>query len=61
MSKTPGKHETKESQKTATLGTAQILQKALMQKYKRFNIGNSIIRTMNSNYRIAAILYFLET
>jgi hypothetical protein len=30
-------------------------------KYSRFNIGNSAICTMNSNYRIAATLYFPET
>jgi hypothetical protein len=55
------KHEIKELQKTGTLGTAHILREVLMQKYKRFNTANSIICTMNSNYRIAATLYSIET
>jgi hypothetical protein len=47
--------------KTATLGTAHVLRKVLMQMYKRCNTGNSIICTMDNNYRIAATLYSLET
>jgi hypothetical protein len=34
----PGKHEVKELQKTATLGTAQIFRKVLMQKYNGFKL-----------------------
>jgi hypothetical protein len=30
-------------------------------QYSIFNIGNSVICTMNCNYRIAATLYSLET
>jgi hypothetical protein len=30
-------------------------------KYSRFNIGNRVICNVNGNYRIAAILYSLET
>jgi len=56
-----GKHEVKELQKTATLGTAHILRKVLMQKYNRFNIESNDISTMNSNNRIAATLYSLGT
>jgi hypothetical protein len=33
VSNIPGKHEVKELQKTAILGTAHILQKVLMEKY----------------------------
>ena len=35
---------------------AHILRKVLMQNYKRFNIRNSVIFTVNSNYRIAETL-----
>jgi hypothetical protein len=63
LSNIAGKHEIKELQKTGILGTAHILRKALMYKYKRFDFGNtsSIICTMNNNYRISATLYSLET
>jgi hypothetical protein len=57
LSNTSGKHEIEELQKTAILGTAHILRKVPMLNYKRLNIGNSIICTMNSNYRIAATVY----
>ena len=57
----PGKHETKEIQKTAISGTAHTLRNVLMQKYSTFNVGNSVLCTMKSNYRIAAILHSLET
>jgi hypothetical protein len=43
------------------LDTAHILREVLMHKYKRFDIWNNIICTMNSNYRTAATLYFLQT
>jgi hypothetical protein len=43
------------------MDTALILQKVLVWKCSRFNIGNSIICAMSSNYRIAATLYTLET
>jgi hypothetical protein len=58
LSNVPGKHEIKELQKTAILGTAHILWKVLIYKYNRFNIANSVICTINSNCRISAKLYF---
>ena len=61
VSHIPGKHEVKELQKTAILGTAHILRKVLMQKYNRFNTETNDISTMNSNNRIAATLYSLGT
>jgi hypothetical protein len=57
----PGKHEVKELQKTAILGTAHILRKVLMLKYNRFNTETNGISTVNSNNRIAATLYSLGT
>ena len=54
VSNIPGKHEVKELQKTAILGTAHILRKVQMQKYNRFNTASNDISTMNSNNRIAA-------
>ena len=59
VSNIPGKHEVKELQKTAILGTAHILRKVLMWKYNRFNTETIHIITMNSNNRIAATLYSL--
>jgi len=59
VSNIPGKHEVKELQKTAILGTAHILQNVPMYKYNRFNTEINDISTMNSNNRIAAILYSL--
>jgi len=56
VSNIPGKHEVKELQKTAILGTAHILQNVPMYKYNRFNTEINDISTMNSNNRIAAIL-----
>jgi hypothetical protein len=61
LSNVPGKHEVKELQKTAILGTAHTLRKVLMLKCNRFNIADSVISTVNSNYRTAATLYCLET
>jgi hypothetical protein len=55
-----GKHKIKELQRTAILGTAHILWKALMKRPKMFSMGNDIIYTINCNYRIAATLYSLE-
>jgi hypothetical protein len=62
LSNIRGKHEIKELQKTAILGRAHIrvLQNVLMQKYKKFNIGNIVICTTNSNYRTAATLYSVQ-
>jgi hypothetical protein len=52
----------KKLQKTTILGTAHILLKAEVKvQYSTFNIANSVICTMNSNYRIAATLYSIET
>jgi len=61
VSNIPGKHEVKELQKTAILGTANILRKVLMLKYNRFHTETNDISTMNSNNRIAATLYSLGT
>ena len=61
MSNIAGKHEVKELQKTAILGTAHILRKVLMYKYNRFNTETNDISTKNSNNRIAATLYSLGT
>jgi hypothetical protein len=57
----PRKHETEEPQKkTAILGTAHILRKVLVWKYKIFRMGNNITCTIYCNYRIAATLHTLE-
>jgi len=61
VSNISGKHEVKELQKTAILGTAHTLRKVLMQKYNRFDTETNDIITMNSNNRIAATLYSLGT
>jgi len=61
VSNIPGKHEVKELQKTAILGTAHVLRKVLMYKYNRFNTETNDISTMNINNRIAATLYSLGT
>jgi hypothetical protein len=60
LSYIPGKHEIKEPQKIAILGTAHVLRKVVMQKYNRFDIGNSDICTVSSKHRMAATLYSLE-
>jgi hypothetical protein len=54
-----GKHESKEMQKPATLGTAHILRKVLTQKFKTFNVGNNVTCSINCNCRIAATIYTL--
>jgi len=61
VSNIPGKHEVKELQKTAILGTAHIIRKVLMLKYNRFKTETNDISTMNSNNRTAATLYSLGT
>jgi hypothetical protein len=61
MSNIPGKHEVKELQKTTILGTAHILRKVLMLKYNRFNSETNDISTVNSNNRVAAILFSVGT
>jgi hypothetical protein len=61
VSKIPGKHEIKQLQKTAILGTAHIIRKVLTYKYNRFNTETNDISTMNSNNRTAATLYSLAT
>ena len=61
VSNIPGKHEVKELQKTAILGTAHILRIVLMKEYNRFNTDTNDISTMNSNNGIAATLYSLGT
>ena len=47
VSNIPGKHEVKELQKTAILGTAHILREVLMYKYNRLNTETNDIGTMN--------------
>ena len=61
VSNIPGKHEVKELQKTAILGTAHILRKVLMYKYNTFNTDTNDISTMNSKNRITTTLYSLGT
>jgi hypothetical protein len=61
LSYIPGKHEIKEPQKIAIFGTAHVLRKVVMQKYNRFDIGNSDICTVSSKHRMAATLYSLGT
>ena len=61
VSNIPGKHEVKELQKTAILGTAHILREVLMYKYNKSNTETNDSSTMNSNNRIAATLYSLGT
>ena len=61
VSNIPGKHKVKELQKTATLGTAHILQKALPQRYNGVNTVTSDMNTMNSNTRIATTRCSLGT
>jgi hypothetical protein len=50
----PAKHEIKGLQKTAILDTAHTAE-------SRCNIANSVISTVNSNYRTAATLHALGT
>jgi hypothetical protein len=57
----PGKQDVKELQKTAILGTAYILQKALTGKNKRSNAGTRNRCTINNKDRIAATMYPLGT
>jgi hypothetical protein len=61
VSNIPGNHEVMELQKTAILGTAHILRKALTRKYNRANAGTGDIGTINSNDRTAATMYSLGT
>jgi hypothetical protein len=61
VSTIPGNHEVRELQKTAILGTAHILRKALMLKYIRANAGASDMGAINSSDRIAATMYSLGT
>jgi len=61
LSYVPGKHDIREVQKTAILGTAHVLGKVLMQKYKTFNMVNNIACTTNCIYTIAATLNTLVT
>jgi len=42
------------------LGTALILEKVLMQKYRTLNVGNKMTCIRNYNYRTAATLYTVE-
>jgi hypothetical protein len=61
VSNTPRNHEVKELQKTAILGTANILRKVLTERYKGVNAGTSDLCTMNSDIRIAATQCSLGT
>jgi hypothetical protein len=57
LSSIPGKHDIKELQKTATLGTAHALREVLIHRCETFSMGNNITSAINCDYRIAAILY----
>jgi hypothetical protein len=61
LSNIPGTHGIKELHKTAVLGTAHVLRKVLMYKYRTFDVGSSITCNTNCNYRIAPTLCTLET
>ena len=54
-----GNHDIEELQKTATLGTAHLLRKALMQNFTTFITRNKITCTIKHNRRITATLYNL--
>jgi len=58
LSNVTGKHEMKEMQKTAVLGTAHVLRRALK---KIFHVRSPVTCSTNCKYRIAAKLYTLET
>jgi len=47
LSKTYGKHKIKELQTTAILGITHTFREVLIQKGKRFNMGNIITRTVH--------------
>jgi hypothetical protein len=61
LSNITGKHDIKELQKTAILGTAHVLREVLMYKYKTFNMGNNITCTINCNHTTTATLRTTET
>ena len=61
LSNISGKHTIKELQKTAILGITLILEKVLMQKYRTFNVGNTMTCIRNYDYRTAATMYTIET
>ena len=61
LSNIPGKHKIKELQKTTILGTAHVLWKVLMLKYKIFHGQNNVICCKNCKQRTVATLYTLET
>jgi hypothetical protein len=50
QSTTKGKHEIKELQKTAVLGTVHVLREVLIQKYKTFNMRKNITCAIYCNY-----------
>jgi hypothetical protein len=52
-----GKHEIKELQKTAILGTAHVLRKVLMSNDKEFDIVNSVICTVNRKIKSTVLLF----
>ena len=56
-----GWHDTKQLHKIAALGTAHLLWKVLLLRYRTFKMGDNITCTINCNNRIAATLYTLET
>jgi hypothetical protein len=61
QSNMPGKHEMKQLHKTAMLGTALVLWKALMQTHKILNMGSNVTCTINCDQGIVATLYTQET
>jgi hypothetical protein len=56
-----GKALSQGTTKTAILGTARVLKKALNQNYNTLNMGYYITCNINCDYRIATTLYTLET
>jgi hypothetical protein len=61
VSNVSGKHEVKELQKTAILGTAHILRKVLTYRYSGVKTGTSDMSTMSSYIRIVATQCSLGT
>ena len=62
LSNIPGLHEIKELLTTAILGTAHILRKVLMLKYRTFNMGHDITCTFHKLYlQNSCLLYTLKT
>jgi len=57
----PAKHKIKGLRKTAILGTAHVLRKVLMYRYKTFSTGHNGMRDAKCSHRIAVTLYTVQT